>query len=134
MKRANLAFAAATVPLDYLALVGAAAAAYSLRFADAIIRQRPVAFSLPFNSYLHVVLLIALVFIAVFAMTGLYRLSPRGIAVEASRVFLATSTSFAAVLAIAFFSRTLFESRFIMLAAWALAVIFVITGRLALRV
>ncbi len=133
MKRANLAFAAATVPLDYLALVGAAAAAYSLRFADAIIRQRPVAFSLPFNSYLHVVLLIALVFIAVFAMTGLYRLSPRGIAVEASRVFLATSTSFAAVLAIAFFSRTLFESRFIMLAAWALAVIFVITGRLALR-
>lgn len=133
MKRANLIFAVATVPLDYLALVSAAIAAYYLRFADALARQRPIAFSLPFTSFLHVVLLIALVFIAVFAFTGLYRLSPRGIAVEASRVFLAISTSFAAVLAIAFFSRTLFESRFIMLAAWTLAVIFVIVERLALR-
>ncbi len=133
MKRANLAFAVASVPLDYLALVGAAALAYSLRFENAIIRHLPVNFSLTFNSYLHAVLPIGLVFITVFALTGLYRLNPRGIAVESTRIFLSISTSFAAVLAIAFFSRTLFESRFIMLAAWALAVVLVILERLALR-
>lgn len=133
MKRVNLAFAASSVPLDYLALVGAAAAAYSLRFAHVFTAQRPVVFTLPFTTYLQAVLPIALVFLLVYALSGLYRLSPRGIAVEATRVTLATSTSFAAVLAIAFFSRTLFESRFIMLAAWALAVIFVVAERIALR-
>lgn len=133
MKRADLAFAALSVPLDYIALIGAAAAAYSLRFASSIVRERPVVFDLAFSTYLQAVLPIALVFLVIFALTGLYRMSPRRIAVEATRVLLGISAGFAVVLAIAFFSRTLFESRFIMLAAWALAVVFVVLERVALR-
>ncbi|MBI1907826.1 sugar transferase [Candidatus Uhrbacteria bacterium] len=133
MKRVDLVFAAAAVPLDYVALVGAAALAYSLRFADAFETLRPVVFDLPFSSYMQVALPAAIGFIVVYALAGLYRLSPRGIAAEATRVILATSTGFAAVLAVAFFSRTLFESRFIMLAAWALALLFVVAERVMLR-
>lgn len=133
MKRANLVFAALSVPLDYLALVGAAAAAYSLRFADIFESLRPVIFELPFTSYMQAVAPMAFGFLVIFVLSGLYRITPRRIAEEATRVVLATSTGFAVVLAIAFFSRTLFESRFIMLAAWALAVLFVVFERMALR-
>lgn len=133
MKRVDLAFAAASVPLDYLALIAAAAAAYSLRFADAFVRQRPVIFELPFTSYMQVASSIAVIFLLIYAISGLYAIRPRRIAIETTRIVLASSAAFAAVLAIAFFSRTLFESRFIMLAAWALAILFVILERLLLR-
>lgn len=133
MKRADLAFATALIPLDYLALVSAALVAYSLRFTDFFVRQRPVIFDLPFDTYARGVAPIALVFLAIFAIAGLYQIRPRRIAIETTRVILAASTGFAVVLAIAFFSRTLFESRFIMLAAWVLAIIFVIAERLAVR-
>lgn len=133
MKRVDLAFAAASVPLDYLALLGAASAAYALRFSDFFLRQRAVVFDLPFDTYLRVASSVGLVFLLVYALSGLYAIRPRRIAVEMTRIALATSAAFAAILAIAFFSRTLFESRFIMLAAWACAIVFVIVVRLVLR-
>lgn len=133
MKRVDLAFAAATVPLDYLALLAAAAAAYTLRFSDLFTRNRPVIFDLPFDAYLRIASSVAIVFLLIYALSGLYVIRPRRIAVEATRVVLATSAAFATILAIAFFSRTLFESRFIMLAAWAFAIAFVIVERLLLR-
>lgn len=133
MKRVDLAFAALLVPLDYIALIAGAAAAYSLRFSDYFVRSRPVIFDLPFDAYLRVAMSVGIVFLLVYAVSGLYVIRPRRLAVEATRVVLATSASFAAVLAIAFFSRTLFESRFIMLAAWAFVIVFVIIERLLLR-
>lgn len=133
MKRTDLVFTAALVPLDYLALVAAAAVAYSLRFTDLIVAERPVGFTLPFSTYIEAVLPAAAMFLVVFALSGLYAMRPQRIAVEATRVVMAIATSFAVVLAVAFFSRTLFESRFIMIAAWALAVLFVLAERLLMR-
>lgn len=133
MKRVDLAFAAASVPLDYLALTGAAAAAYALRFAPFFVRERPVVFDLPLDTYLRVASSIGVVFLVIFALSGLYVIRPRRLAVETTRVALAISAGFAVILAIAFFSRTLFESRFIMLAAWAIAILFVVIERLTLR-
>lgn len=133
MKRVDLAFAALLVPLDYLALIGAAAIAYSLRFTDVITAERPVLFDLPFGTYMGAVLPAAALFLLIYALAGLYSIRPQRIATESTRIILATSSSFAVVLGIAFFSRTLFESRFIMLAAWAFAIAFVLIERLLMR-
>jgi len=133
MKRSELAFTLALVPLDYLALVAAGIGAFYARFHPFFTQWRPVAFDLTIERYTTVLLPIALVWIAVFAVSGLYSTNPRRIASELTRVFLACSTSMAAVFAILFFSRLLFESRFIAVASWGLAVVFVSLARLAIR-
>ncbi len=133
MKRVNLAFTAALVPLDYLALIGAAITAYSLRFADVFTRIKPVNFDLSFDEFLSLVVPISFVFLGVYAVAGLYTIRPRSIAEECSRILLASSAAIAVVLAIAFFSRELFDSRFIILATWLLAVVFVFLERMLVR-
>lgn len=133
MKRADLFFTAVLVPFDYLTLVGAASAAYALRFSPWFESLRPVTFSLPFGEYLNIVLPILLVVIFIFSLSGLYNSRPHRIAVEVTRILLASSTAIAAILAIAFFSRELFESRFILLAAWAFAIVFVVIERILVR-
>lgn len=134
MKRADLAFAACLVPLDYFALLAAGIAAYSLRIAPIFTNIKPVMFDLSFEKYLGVVLLVAAITVLIFALSGLYAIRPRRIATEITRIITDVSTAIAAILGIAFFSLTLFESRFIVLAGWAFAILFVITERLALRI
>ncbi len=134
MKRADLAFAFLLVPLDYLALITAAAAAYSLRFASTVTTIRPVIFDLSFERYMSAALSFSLVILAIFAVSGLYAIRQQRIATEMTRVIMAVSTGVAAILGVAFFSRALFESRFIVLAVWVLAILFVIVLRALLRV
>jgi exopolysaccharide biosynthesis polyprenyl glycosylphosphotransferase len=133
MKRVDLFFAALLVPLDYLTLLGAAAAAYGLRFSPFFKNLRAVVFNLNFDDYLRTAAFAALVWLLIFALSGLYAFRPHRLAVEFTRIILACSTGIAAVLAIAFFSRELFESRFILLAVWLLAIIFVTLERLLIR-
>ncbi len=133
MKRADLAFASLLVPLDYLALVAAGVAAYSLRFTNLFTSIKPVLFALSFDQYLQVVLPMALVTMAIFALSGLYAIHQRSLATEMTRVITGVSTGIAVILAIAFFSRALFDSRFIVLAAWVLAILFVLILRVFLR-
>jgi exopolysaccharide biosynthesis polyprenyl glycosylphosphotransferase len=133
MKRVNLVFAAILVPLDYLALLAAATTAYSLRFADFFVNLKPIRFGLTFNDYVESALPLGIVYLSIFAFAGLYSIRPRSIAEEFSRVVLACTTSLAAVLIIAFFSRALFESRFIILAILALTIAFVFLARMSVR-
>lgn len=133
MKRVNLAFAAILVPLDYVALIAAAMTAYSLRFAAFFVNLKPIRFGLTFQDFIQSALPLGLVYIAIFAFAGLYAIRPRSIAEEFSRVVLACTTSLAAVLIIAFFSRALFESRFIILAILILTIAFVFIERMLVR-
>jgi exopolysaccharide biosynthesis polyprenyl glycosylphosphotransferase len=133
MKRIDLAFAALFVPLDYLMLLLAGTAAYALRFAPVFTAFRPVTFELSFSEFLALVLPIAAIYILVFSLSGLYNIRPRSIPGEAVRVIVASAASIAVVLAIAFFSRELFDSRFIVLAAWVFSVVFLLVERLSLR-
>lgn len=132
-KRSELFFAAALVPLDYLALVGAAAAAFGLRYSPYLASLRAITFDLSFGEYLRMALPFALVWMLVFALAGLYTIRPPRIATEITRIILASSTAIAVILGIAFFSRTLFESRFIILAVWGLAILFVGLERILIR-
>ncbi len=133
MKRVHLFFAALLVPLDYLALLGAAATAYSLRFSPYLRELRPVIFDLALDDYLRISGLIAMIWIVIFAFSGLYAIRAHRLASEVSRIILACSTGIAVVLAISFFSRELFDSRFIVLAVWGLSILFITIERGLIR-
>ena len=133
MKRSELTFTLLLVPLDYFALLAAGTAAYFSRFLPYFTSIRPVIFNLTLSQYLTILVPALFIWIFVFATAGLYSTHRRSIAKELSRVVLATSASFAIVFGILFFSRTLFDSRFIALAAWILSILFVSLGRLAIR-
>ena len=75
MKKSDLTFSAILLPVDYIMLVLAAVAAYALRYVDWIQEIRPVIFNLKFNEYLNFVWLIALGWIIIFIMVGLYQIA-----------------------------------------------------------
>ncbi len=131
MKRsADLFFTVLRVPMDFMALLGAGALAYSLRF-ETFADIRPVLFSLPFGDYLAMVAAAAAVWLVIFAAAGLYTVGgTRKKFEEFRKIFLACSTGFAGLLAILFFSREFFASRFIVLAGWALSIFLVTVMRL----
>lgn len=134
MKKSDLIFSAILVPIDYLMVVLSGVAAYFLRYVDWVQEIRPVVFNLKFGTYFNYIWLIALGWIAIFALAGLYQIGgPRKLFNELGKIFLACSTSMLTVIVGAFFSRELFNSRFILLAAWILAIIFVIIARLVAR-
>jgi exopolysaccharide biosynthesis polyprenyl glycosylphosphotransferase len=133
MKRSELGFTLMRVPLDFLALIAAGTAAYYLRFHPFFTEMRPVIFNLTLEKYFAFLIPIAILWIGVFAISGLYVIRLRSILNELTRIAIACSASMTAVFAISFFSRVLFESRFIALAAWILAILFVSAARLAIR-
>lgn len=133
MKRVNLIFATILIPLDYLVVVAAACFAYWMRFTPLVRSIRPVVFNLSFDAYLQVTLISGLIFVIVFALSGLYAIRQMRLATEFVRIILAVSTSIAVVLGIAFFSRELFDSRFIVLAVWGFTLIFVSIERYLIR-
>ena len=133
MRRSDIIFTAALVPVDYIAVVGAASAAYFLRYAEFFQRMRPVVFNLPFRQYFPLVLVIAAVWIVIFAFSGLYAMRERKLSNDIARVALSCSTGTLAVVLVFFFSRELFSSRFMILASWGLAVMFVLVGRFLMR-
>lgn len=133
MKRSLLFFSFLLLPLDYLALVAAGITAFYARFLPVFTNIRPVIFDLTIERFTPIVLLAALLWIVIFAILGLYRLSRRRLLDELLHVVIACSAGIAVVLGLLFFSRGLFESRFIILAIWGLSVVFVSAERLLIR-
>ncbi len=134
MKKPELFFSFLLVPLDYALLVLAGVSAYHLRFSSFSTDIRPVIFNLQFNNYLQLVFLIALAWTLVFAFAGMYRIRrPANVARELARVILACSTGLALIAIFIFFRRELFDSRFIVLAGWLLAIVYVSFGHLFIR-
>lgn len=134
MKRTDLTFSAILVPVDYIMIILAAVAAYFLRYETWVQEIRPVIFDLNFTDYFSYVWKIALGWIIIFIIAGLYQTKgSRKIFSEMGKIILACSTSMLAIIVAAFFSRELFDSRFILLADWILAIIFVMLARLIIR-
>lgn len=133
MKRAELIFVALLLPLDFLAILAAGIAAYYARFHPYFVSIRPVIFDLAIEPYLNVIVPITVLWMVVFAFAGLYAVHQHQLKKELTRIILASSASMALVFAILFFSRSLFESRFIALAAWIFGILFVCLERVAIR-
>lgn len=134
MKKSELFFSFLLVPLDFLMIILAGISAYNIRFSEFTRELRPVIFNLPFNSYLQAVVLIALLWLIIFAFAGLYNIkSARKLVKEIYRVVLACSTGLMLIVILIFFRRELFDSRFIVLAAWLLAIIYISLSRSLVR-
>lgn len=134
MKKSELFFSALLVPVDYLMIILAAVAAHGLRFTNFIANIRPIIFTLPFEEYLILTLLIAIGWLAIFAVFKLYIITgQRHLIDEIVKIFAACSTSIAAVIIFIFFQRELFSSRFIIIAIWIFSCIFVSFGRIIMR-
>lgn len=131
MKKFELTFAFLQVPIDFLAIVLAGFAAYSLRFTESMKSIRPILFNIPWEQYYLAVVIVAAAWVLIFAFAGLYRTYPtRKMARDLPRVILACSTGFAGITIYVFFTLQKFDSRFLVLVGWLLAMLFVIFGRL----
>ena len=134
MRRSEFILALIAVPVDYLMLLLAAVSAYFLRFSDFSKAIRPVIFNLPFDEYLHIAFLFSLLWILIFALSGLYRSArPSGLTREIFKIVSACSLGFLLIAVYIFFGRELFNSRFIVLGAWLFATVYVIIARSFLR-
>lgn len=136
MKRFELTFAFLQLPLDYLLLVLAGFTAYSLRFAEFITRIRPVyfKFNLPWHTYWPLVLIVATAWIIIFALNGLYHTNPnRKLTKDLNLIFFACSTGFAGIALYTFFTLQKFDSRFLVLASWILAILYISFGRIFMK-
>jgi len=134
MKRSELFFSFLLVPLDFLMVVLAGLSAYWIRYADFFQKYRPVIFDLHFKEYFDALVLVAFLWIIIFALAGLYNIrSARKLVQEFYRVVLACSTGFMLVVVLIFIRRELFDSRFIVLAGWILAIFYITTSRVIIR-
>lgn len=134
MKRSEIILMVLHVPLDFLLLILSGISAYYLRFSDLIIGWRPVIFNLSLNEFLNLAGFVALIWILIFAFSGLYSTDPnRKFSQELTRVFLACSTGLGAIALYILFSHQLFDSRFLVAAGYIFAIIYIIFGRLMMR-
>jgi exopolysaccharide biosynthesis polyprenyl glycosylphosphotransferase len=134
MKKSELFFSFLLVPLDFLMIVLAGISAFYLRFAEFTIEMRPAIFNIQFSEFLKVVSVVAFLWLIIFALSGLYNIKgSRRIIKEFYRVILACSTGLMLIVAIIFLSRELFESRFIVLTGWGLAIFYVSSARALVR-
>ena len=134
MKKFELSFAFLQLPLDYFLLVLAGFTAYQLRFTDIMTSIRPVVFRLTWDIYWPLVMLVALIWIVIFAFAGLYHTNPnRKLTKDLRRLVFACTTGFGAITIFVFFTLQKFDSRFLVLVGWMLAIVFVALGRIFMK-
>lgn len=134
MKKSELVFSFLLLPLDFLMIILAGISAYYLRFTALATEIRPVIFSLPFGEYFRILLLIAVAWLLIFALAGLYNIKGwRRLGHEVYRVILACSTGLVLIVVLIFVFRELFSSRFIVLAGWLISIVYISAARIIIR-
>ncbi len=134
MRRNQLTFAVILLPLDYVALLLAAMTAHRLRF-ETFAELRPAISLLPYHEFFKAAAAVALCYLVIFGLTGLYAIErPRRILEEAVKVVSACTLGAMGLIIMIFFQRELFTSRFVVLAAWILSILYVIFLRLLVRI
>ncbi len=135
MKKTDLLFAILLVPLDFLMLAAAGLAAYFLRLTPMMRGIWPVLFEeeLPLSRYFLLLLFAAVTWIGIFALSGLYRIKQRKLPEEMFQVVIAASLGAMTMVLVMFFRNEIFNSRFIVIAAWAFSILFVVSGRIFSR-
>ncbi len=130
MKRSEIFFSAIQLPIDIVMIALAALSAYYVRNIPQILALRPKLYDLTLSNFMEVVLVVAPIFVLIFALEGLYQMrTTRRFWQEAYRVFQATSLVLVVIIVAIFLKREWFSSRFIILAGWGFTVLYVIAGR-----
>lgn len=135
MKKADLFFNAMRLPVDFLMIVLAGVATYLLRtqILD-IYRPALFEFNLPLVRFIPLVLVVAVLFVCSFAISGLYALKGKMTRTEELlKILVASAAAIMTIIVYIFLRQELFNSRFLVLGSWVMAVVFVYTGRLVVR-
>jgi len=136
MKRSELIFSALLVPVDFLMFLVAGMAAYFLRVSPLVANWRPVLFdlNLPFQRYFLLLIFVSILGLLIFAIAGLYSITAqKRLFKEFFQIIVAVSATALVIILYIFFSQDLFESRFIILMAWAFTIIFITLGRFLVK-
>ncbi len=134
MKRSEIILMFIQLPLDFIVLLAAGWSAYFLRLSDWAVAWKPVLFNLTLTSFTHMLLVVALVWIIIFAFSGLYSTDPnRKLLHDLGRVVLGCSAGLSAVAVYVLFRQSPFDSRFLVVVGWILAVVYVSLGRVFMR-
>jgi exopolysaccharide biosynthesis polyprenyl glycosylphosphotransferase len=134
MKRSELFFSGIQVPVDYLMIVLASLTAFAIRDIPQVLSALPKLYNFPFDRYLEITLMVAPLFLLVYAIEGLYDIrATRKFWQEAFKVFSATSLALVIIIVAIFLKREWFSSRFIILAGWMFAVVYVVFARYLLQ-
>lgn len=136
MKRSELFFSAIQVPVDYAMIVLAFLTAFALRDIPLVIDtlSLPKVYQISYDYYFDAAFIIAGLFVLVYALEGLYDIrSTRKFWQEAFKVFSATSLGLVIVIVTIFLKREWFSSRFIVIAVWMFAVVYVVFARYLLQ-
>ncbi|MBU1136745.1 sugar transferase [Patescibacteria group bacterium] len=132
MKKAELVFTAILPPLDFIMLFLAGIAAYFLRTNPLVSQYRPVLFhlNLPFSRYLALIITISVFMLFVFALVGLYRIRLQRILLDDFfKIVIGVSAGIIGLVFYSFVRLELFDSRFLIVIGWAIAITFVSFGR-----
>lgn len=132
MKKSELIFGALLVPVDFVMILIAGIVAYFLRTSSLVAQWRPVLFSLnlPFSRFFEVLIMAAIFTLITFALSGLYKIrASHRLFEEFSRIIISASASVLALIVFLFLRGQEFESRFIVLATWILAILCIFMGR-----
>lgn len=129
----KLFFSALLVPTDFGAFLLAGVLAYKLRFSELATGVRPIIFELPYKSFFTIVLVISIFSVIWLALQGLYKIQRGSILEEMGRIFSGLTMAGGLILAYIVFQRTLFDSRFILVAWYVLSLIFVLLARGLIR-
>ncbi len=133
MKKSELVFNLAAIPVDIIALTVAGLAAFYSRFRFASY-VGPVLFDLKVHDFYTVLFRAVPVLILVFALLGLYNSKgTRRLVFEFNRIFIGASMGILGAIVLFFFNQTIFPSRFIILSAWVFTIVFVFIGRILLK-
>jgi exopolysaccharide biosynthesis polyprenyl glycosylphosphotransferase len=136
MKRSEIFFDTILVPLDFFAILAASVITYAIRVSPALTSIRPVLFSvdLPMREYVGLVTIVAFITLIIFAFLGLYSMgSTMGGFEEFTRISAGGTLSVATIIGWMFFRAELFQSRFILVAAWFASIVLVTLVRRFVR-
>lgn len=133
MKKTELVFNLVSIPIDAISLLLAGIASFYIRQQTTTI-VGPIIYQLNLNSFLQVVYKIIIILVLIFALFGLYNLrGTRKFGQELGKIITGISLGLLLVMLLFFFNQNIFPSRFIILATWCLGILFVISGRLILK-
>lgn len=117
-------------------LVLAGVFAYFIRTSEAINQWRPVLFNLnlPFGKYFGIVFLTAFFWLIIFMISGLYKIRRINKPLEEFlKIVVACSAGLVAIIIYIFIKGQFFDSRFVILIAWILAILLAAFGRIFIR-
>ncbi len=130
MKRSELFFSGIQVPVDFFMMILAATTAYWIRNIPEALLFNNRLYEFSYGDYIKGMLFIIPFLLIIFAFEGLYNIrTTRKFWKEAWRVFRALSIGLVIIIVVIFLQNEWFASRFIILASWIFATLYVVLGR-----